>query len=213
MEDCNTVSTPAVPGAIGTDKNGSPFNEKWEYGSVIGMLLYLSGNSRPDIVFAENQCARFIHCPRASHATAIKGIIRYLKGTRDKGLYMKPYGDYQVNCYVDADFAGLWGKENDQDPISVKSRSRYIITFMTCSILWSSKLQSQVALSTMEAEYISLSQYMQELIGTREILKEIFEHVFDKKCIDKLQINAKSTTFKSIPQSTVFEDNIALTIS
>ena len=95
------------------------------------------------------QRARFTHNPKASHATAVKHIIHYLKGTRDQGMLLKPNGQLQVDCYVDADFEGLWGAEDDQDPISVKSRSGHVIFFMGCPFSWSSKLQTQIALSNM----------------------------------------------------------------
>ena len=56
-------------------------SEEFHYRSVVGMLLYLSGNTRPDITFAVSQVARFTHNPRKSHATALKMIVRYLSGT------------------------------------------------------------------------------------------------------------------------------------
>ena len=66
---------------------------------------------------------------------------------------------------------------------------------MDCPLHWVSKLQSQIALSTMEAEYIALSQSMRELIGFREILKKIYTHVLND-----------IETFGEIPTSTVYED-------
>ena len=86
----------------------------------MGILLYLSNNSRPDIAYAVNQCARFTHNPRDSHATGIKRIIRYLKYTATQGMTISPSSQYTVDCYVDADFGGLWSIEDDQDPVSVK---------------------------------------------------------------------------------------------
>ena len=62
-----------------------------------------------------------------------------------------------MDCYVDADFAGLYGHEHEQDPHCVKSRSGFVIFVGGCRILWSSKLQSEIACSTMEAEYIACS--------------------------------------------------------
>jgi hypothetical protein len=205
MENCNPVSTPASREAIGSDRDGEAFDEQWKYSTVIGMLLYLSGNTRPDITFAVHQCARFSHNPRKSHAVAIKRILRYLKGTRDKGMLFSPVDNFVVNCYVDADFAGLWGVEYDQDPVSVKSRTGYLITFMGCPLLWASKMQTQIALSTMEAEYIALSAAMRELIAIREVLKEVKSIVFDSAARPSYSMIAK--TFESLPQSTVFEDN------
>ena len=54
-----------------------------------------------------------------------------------------------INCYVDADFAGLWGYEDDQDPVCVKSRTGYVLTLGDCPFLWVSKLQTEIALSTL----------------------------------------------------------------
>ena len=70
----------------------------------------------------------------------------------------------QLNCYVDADFAGLYNVEDQQDPVCVKSRTGYVLTLGKTPLLWVSKLQTEVALSTTEAEYIALSQAMRELI-------------------------------------------------
>ena len=72
-------------------------------------------------------------------------------------MILSPSSTLNVDCYVDADFAGLWKSEDPHDPISVKSRSGHLITFTGCPLLWSSELQTQIALSTMEAEYIALS--------------------------------------------------------
>ena len=81
---------------------------------------------------------------------------------------------------------------------------------MSSPLLWISKLQTQIALSTMEAEYITLSQAMRELIGFRAILKEIYTQVFkDQSGYDALTFNTISKTFKAIPPSTVHEDNEA----
>ena len=104
------------------------------------MLLYLQNHSRPDLTFAVSQCARYTFCPKLSHEKALKRIGRYLQGTRDKGLIMQPTAELNVDCYVDSDFAGLWGYEDDQDPTCVRSRTGYIITIGGCPVLWSSKL-------------------------------------------------------------------------
>ena len=73
-EYTNKKLTPASTTPLGTDADGEPFNEEWNYASVVGMLLYLSSNSRPDIQFAVHQCARFTHNPKKSHGEAIKRL-------------------------------------------------------------------------------------------------------------------------------------------
>jgi hypothetical protein len=212
MQDCNPLPTPTSKEALGSDRNGDPFNEKWKYSTIVGMLLYLSSNTRPDITFAVHQCARYSHNPKQSHAKAIKRIIRYLQGTKDKGMVFSPSTNFTVDCFVDADFAGLWGTEYDQDPVSVKSRTGYILTFMGCPLLWASKLQTQIALSTMEAEYIALSTAMRELIAIREVLKEIRMHVFQlsESLAGSPTYTMTAKTFTaSLPASKVYEDNEA----
>ena len=207
MESCNSAKTPSSPVPLGKDEEGEPFNEKWDYATVVGMLMYITTNSRPDITYAVNQCARFAHCPKQSHAAGIKRILRYLRGTRTKGMHIFPTGKYNVDFFVDADFAGLWESENDQDPISVKSRTGFVFMLMGCPLLWMSKLQTQIALSIMEAEYIAVSHSMRELIGIREVLKEIHINVLAKNVADP-EYSTKHN-FGSIPQSKVYEDNEA----
>ena len=45
-------------------------------------------------------------------------------------MMLQPSDEFNVDCYVDADFVDLYNIKNDQDPICVKSRTRYLITFM-----------------------------------------------------------------------------------
>ena len=63
----------------------------------------------------------------------------------------------RIDMYADDDFAELYTTEDKMDPVSVKSRSGVLLTFGNIPILWSSKLQSEIALSTLEAESIALS--------------------------------------------------------
>jgi len=77
METCNLVETPAFTTALGSNKDGLLFDESWKYATIIGMLMYLASNSRPDISFAVHQCAQFTHASQHSHAIAVKRILRY----------------------------------------------------------------------------------------------------------------------------------------
>ena len=137
MVNCNAKESPTKSDGkpLGSDKLGEPAKESWSYSSVVGMLLYLASNSRPDISFAVHQCARFTHNPKVSHEKAIIRICRYLKGTQEEGLIYEPSSEMTVDCYVDADFAGLYGVEDSQDPISVKSRTGYVILIANCPLL------------------------------------------------------------------------------
>ena len=172
MESCNPRWTPANQVALGSDPDEPMMSESWSYSSIVGMLLYLSTNTRPDIAFAVSQVARFSHSPRQTHATAVKSIVRYLHRTADKGTIVTPTGDLSVDCYVDADFAGLYGREPATNPSSVKSRTGFIIFLGGFPLLWQSKLQTEISLSTLEAEYSALSQAMRNVLPIRALLIE-----------------------------------------
>jgi hypothetical protein len=179
--------------------------------------MYLAGNTLPDIAYAVHQAARFTHGTRNSHAAGVKRILRYLQRTRMQGLTLRPQKELRVDCYVAADFGGLFSVEDKQDPVSVsKSRTGYVIMYRGTPLMWVSKMQTQIALSTMEAEYIALSQSMRDLIPIREALKEIMTEVFHRKRDITYHSHSKAfddvsvgTALHTIPQSTVFEDNNA----
>ena len=59
----------------------------------------------------------------------------------------------------------------------MKSRSGILLTFGNIPILWSSKLQSEIALSTLETEYIALSQGMRDLVSARRLVTELSDHM------------------------------------
>jgi hypothetical protein len=166
-------STPAERAPLPKDANGELADPTVNYASVIGMLLYLSGHTRPDIAFAVSQCARYTFKPTKRHVAALKRIGRYLKGTADKGLILRPSKDLHVDCYPDADFAGLYGHEDPLDPHCVRSRSGNVICLSGCPVMWSSKLQSCISLSTMEAEYVSLSSACKELLPLLDQIREL----------------------------------------
>jgi len=164
MQDCYEKPTPCNPDGkpLRTNKDGPVADQEWSYPSIIGMLLYLASNSRPDIAFAVHQAARFTHAPKASHEKAVLRICWYLKGTRDEGLLLQPSEKLKVDCYVDADFGGLFRVEDPMDPVSAKSRTGFVIMLAICPLLWTSKLQTTIALSTQNAEYGALSQSLRK---------------------------------------------------
>ena len=91
--------TPSESKPLVKDINGDLASGAFSYSSVVGMLLYLSGHTRPDITFAVNCCARYMFCPKHSHELALKRIGRYLKQTPDRGMVMDPSSDV---CKIDA---------------------------------------------------------------------------------------------------------------
>ena len=77
-----------------------------------------------------------------------------------------------LECYVDADFAGGCKDGNHDIPESVLSRTGFVITYSGCPITLGRKLQTEIALSTTESNYIALSSAMREVIPFLGLMKE-----------------------------------------
>jgi hypothetical protein len=169
-----TKDTPALSSKIlHRHSESEKFDRSFDYRSIIGKLNYLEKCSRPDIAYAVHQCARFSADPRVEHGKAVRHLGRYLAGTRDKGLIYRP-GDGTYDCYVDADFAGNWDPTDaETDSATARSRTGFVIMYAECPIIWASKMQTEVALSTTEAEYIALSQALRDCIPLIDLSKEI----------------------------------------
>jgi hypothetical protein len=135
--------------------------------------LILEKSTRPDISCAVHQCASR-HCanPKIQHTAAVKRISRYLLGIKDKGLIMKPNQE-GMECWVDAAHASEWNNETaSSDPNTARSRMGYVITYAGCPMHCTSKRQTEIALSTTEAEYIALSQVMREVLPIIWLMEE-----------------------------------------
>jgi hypothetical protein len=155
------------------DAQGESFNESFHYRSIIGKLNYLEKSTRPDLSFAVHQCARFSSDPKKSHATAVIYIGRYLASTKDKGISIKP-NSKGFECYVDASHAGDWKQSTAaDDPSTARSRTGYVIQFAGYPVVWASRIQTEIALSVTEAEYIALSMAAREILPLLSLAKEV----------------------------------------
>ena len=86
---------------------------------------------------------------------------------------MAQYGFGKLSCivFVDSDFMGLHGKEDQNDPTNVKSRGGHVTLINGCPVTWQSKLIDAICLSTMMAEHYALSIAMREVLPLRELVK------------------------------------------
>ena len=173
--DLNAKETPTPVGKplLHKDSNGKSRKHSWNYRTAVGMSGYLQGSTRPEISMASHQCARFVHDPKRSHERAMIRLVRYLKSTKERGIIYEPKPELGLECFVDADFASGWTQADADNAEQVMSRTGFVIRYAGCPIGWSSKLQSEIALSTAEAEYIALSQALREVIPLMTLLQEL----------------------------------------
>ena len=100
--------TPSESKPLVKDVHGHAASGAFSYSSVIGMLLYLSGHTRPDITFAVNCCARYMFCPKHLHELVLKRLGRYLKQASDQGMVMNLSSNVcKIDTYPNAGFPGI----------------------------------------------------------------------------------------------------------
>ncbi|KAF9799838.1 hypothetical protein IEO21_10490 [Rhodonia placenta] len=133
------------------------------YARLVGSLMYAAIGTRPDIAFAVSTLARFMATPAPVHWDAAKRVLRYLKGTRDLRLTFGTSSHTLVG-YSDAD----WASQPHRHSIS-----GHVFLYSGGSISWSSRKQPIIALSTTEAEYISVSDTSREMLWLRSLLAEL----------------------------------------
>ena len=166
LKDAKPVATPVYVGSklVKTTESDELVDENL-YQSAVGSLQYLSTMIRPDITFAVSNVAKYCSKPRKKHWTAVKRIVRYLKGTNNFGLLYKKSNSNSCEGFSDSDWAS--------DVNDCKSTSGYIFQVGGTAISWRSWKQSCAALSTAEAEYIALSQAAQEAIWLRQLYTDL----------------------------------------
>jgi hypothetical protein len=97
----------------------------------------------------------------------------YLLSTKEQGIIYRPDSSKSIKVYVDADFARGWDPGDAMNADNIYSRSGYVIWYAGCPIYWQSKLQTEIVLSTAEADYIALSQALRETLPMTNLMKKI----------------------------------------
>lgn len=171
MSDCKPVSTP-LNCSIKLSLNMSPKTEEEKaevqnlpYQNLVGSLMYLATSTRPDIAHAVSVLSQYNTNYGKQHWIAGKRVLRYLKGTENYALKFKRANESLVG-YADAD----WGSNVDDR----RSYTGYAFKLANAVISWDSRKQRTVAMSSTEAEYMSLSDCTKEAIHIRRFLAEIF---------------------------------------
>jgi Reverse transcriptase (RNA-dependent DNA polymerase) len=151
---CKPASTPIDSKCKLNTEDGEPLEDINFFQQLVGKLIYLTV-TRPDISYYISQINKFMHTLRTSHLEAINRILRYLKNTPGKGIWLKNNDSNEICGYFDAD----WTRSFDR-----KSTIGFY-TFVGGNIVtWRSKKQNIVARSSAEIEYRAMASTASELI-------------------------------------------------
>ena len=144
--------------------DSEPFSQPSVYRSTIGALQYLT-LTRLDWVFCVKKLSQFLQTPIVPQWNACKRIMRYAKGTLSHGLFIKPASLFNLEGYLDSEWA-----TNIDD---MKSFSGICVFLSGNLITWSSRKQKVVACSSTKAQYKALSNAATGLMWVQHLLTEI----------------------------------------
>ncbi|GKD16217.1 ribonuclease H-like domain-containing protein [Tanacetum coccineum] len=163
MQHCNPCKTPVdTESKLGSD--GDPVSDPTLYRSLTGALQYLTF-IRPDISYAVQQICLYMHDPRDPHFTALKRILRYVRGTIDHGIQLYVSSTSQLTAYTDADWAGC--------PVTRRSTSGYCVFLGDNLLSWSTKRHVTLSRSSAEAKYRGVSYVVVETAWLWNLLLEL----------------------------------------
>ncbi|XP_065084611.1 uncharacterized protein LOC135706866 [Ochlerotatus camptorhynchus] len=163
MTDCNPTKTPMEKNLV-VPRDGESTQEP--YRELLGTIMYVMLCTRPDLCFPFGFLGRYQQNPTVNHWQCLKRIVRYLKGTKTKHLkFVRDESAEVLVGYADADWAS--------DAEDRKSVSGYLFTVFGNPVSWSSKKQVTVATSSSEAEYVSLSSAVSEVIWLPEVMEDL----------------------------------------
>lgn len=139
---------------------------KYPYRSVLGCLSFICNRTRPDISYAVNILSQFQSNPGIPHWQGLLKLLGYVFQTKNLMLKLsctKP----QIITYSDADFAA-----NRDDRTSLGGQ---LVLLGNSPINWRTFKEKSVSLSTMEAEFVAMTEATKELTWYGNILNECFE--------------------------------------
>lgn len=172
MENCKSVNTPMdVNQRLSEEMCPKSADEQREmagipYQEAIGCIMYAAQISRPDVCFAVSALSRYNTNYGRAHWDAVKRVFRYLHGTIDLKLTLYPDGNDEMVGHCDAD----WAMDLDQRC----STTGYVFQIQGGAISWATRRQPTIALSSTEAEFMSMVAAIQESLWLKRLECELF---------------------------------------
>lgn len=167
MNECNGVKSPLEAGERLERCGGGSAQcgqiDGWRYRSSVGKLNFLAATTRPDLMFPLSYLSQYNQCPHSEHMKALKRVVRYLSGTKDKGIVFRK-DEPCFEAYSDSDWAG------SQDR---RSYTGYVVKMSGGCVAWETKKQATVALSSTEAEYMAVTSASKELLHLGNLITEL----------------------------------------
>ncbi|MBW0494052.1 hypothetical protein O181_033767 [Austropuccinia psidii MF-1] len=168
MSQCKPVTIPLIPNSNltpATETELKEFNNlKITFCSAIGSINYLSTATRPNLSFVVSTLSQYLEKPGINHWKAFLHVLKYLKGSQELRLiYVK-----NQNNGIEVNSDSCWAKYR----ATRRSVKGYLAKFNNCTVLWKSRKQPTISISTAEAEYKALCDLMSELLWLKQWFEE-----------------------------------------
>jgi hypothetical protein len=180
-----------------------------EYQKLCEKLIWVAFQTRPDISYSVHQACRFLRNAGIPHKDNLRRIVRYLRGSSTLALYFTaedsgrrkgpPVAADQLSAFVDAD----WGA----DPIKGRSTSGWVVFLAGGPVAWGVSLQSIIAQSTTEAEYVALNFCLKDLCWFKQLL-EFLGH--PQQAIPVLEDNSSALDWAELQAFETRETQVSL---
>lgn len=136
--------------------------ENVSFSKIIGLLIYLANGTRPDIAFAVHRLACYMHHPRLIRWYALQKLLSYLKTAPSYALkFDSETTNFNLHAYS---YANRWGGIE-----GAHSTSGCVIMLGKSLVSWSAKKQTTVALSSTEAEYVTMTHCSGEIVWIKQL--------------------------------------------
>ncbi len=161
MSSSLVVGTPMLSKPSLEVNSDQPLNKQsFPFQALVGKLMSCSNCTRPDITTDVNHLSRYMATSTVNHWAQTKRVLRYLNGTTSFCL------TFNGNISLDPI---MWQDSSFGDGDNRRSKTGFIAMMCGAPVVWGSKLQSTIALSTVEAEYMAISAAVQEVIFLRQL--------------------------------------------
>ena len=167
MTECKPASTPldASVQLVAATESDTVNDQSIPYLSAVGSIMYAMICTRPDLAFAISEVSKFSSKFTSQHWTAVKHILRYIKGSLNYKLKLGGFDEVsKITVYADAN----WGRDEGR-----RSNTGYAAYIGNSLVSWKSRKQQTVARSTCEAEYMSISDAAAEAKWLGMVLESI----------------------------------------
>jgi hypothetical protein len=198
MQNCYPASIPIAEGTVIDDQPDTSIDIT-QYQSGVGSLQYLADKTRPDIARAATLLAEHSKRPTKKSVAALNHVLRYLKGTMEKGIKYnrckEPASELRLPiCFSDSN----WG---DVHTDKRKSVSGYVFMLAGGPVSWKSRKQTCIATSSNEAEYVAASEAAKQAVWIRRLMIDM--GLFDDQSCSPLVVNMDNQGAQDLIKSTV----------